>query len=245
MPSPLPPQPALATDRFILILAALVRWVWEKPGREMTGLVSMAIRRKLTGVQARFAILAQRFHDGTLAPPKPRATPRKPPHAADDAAARTRPQAILPRRFGWLCGLVPSWAAGVGYQMEALLQHPEMEAMAAASPEVGKLIRPLLWMTGRRPPAYLALPPRTGRAPPRRAPLRRAPLRRAGAGPKPGPGRPRAAAGRSPAVAPAPPPAPPSAAQSAPPAALLVTPVIDPDMWSHYSLIPGNRRNGR
>jgi hypothetical protein len=228
MTPPRPPQPAFATDRFILILAALVRWVWEKPGREMTGLVSAAIRRKLTGVQARFALLAQRFHDGTLAPPKPRAAPRKPPPCSDDAAPRTRPPPILPRRFGWLCGLVPSWAAGAGYQMEALLQHPELEAMAKASPEVGKLLRSLLWMTGRKPPAYLAPTPR---------------IRRARGGVKSGPGRPRAAASATPAETS--PPVPPLPSPPAPPAALLVTPVIDAGMWSHYSLIPGSRLKSR
>jgi hypothetical protein len=226
MPSPLPPQPAFATDRFILILAALVRWVWEKPGREMTGLVSAAIRRKLTRAQARFALLAQRFHDGTLAPPKPRATRRKPPPPADGAAPQTRPPPILPRRFGWLCGLVPSLASIAGGQMEGLLNDPELEAMAMASPEVGKLIRPLLWMTGRRPPAYLARPPRT---------------KRARAGLPPGPRRPVAPRAAPAAPAEKSPPVPPRQ----PPEALLVTPVIDPEMWSHYSLIPGSRLKTR
>jgi hypothetical protein len=221
MPTSLPPQPALATDRFILILAALWKWVWEKPGQEMTGPLSVAIRRKLVMAQRKFAILAQRFHDGTLAPPKPR--PR-PPASPAGAAPRTRPPPILPRRFGWLCRLVPSLASISGGQMERLLNDPELEAMAAASPEVGKLIRPLLWMTGKTPPAYLALPPR---------------VRRSRAGLKRKPRRPREVAPAAPAEpSPAVPPPPP-------PAALLVTPVIDPDMWSHYSLIPGSRLKGR
>jgi hypothetical protein len=221
MPSPLPPQPALATDWFILILATLRKWVWEKPGQEMTGPVSAAIRRKLGMVQMRFASLAKRFHDGTLTPPKPRV---KPPASPDGSAPRTRPPPILPRRFGWLCRLVPSLASAAGAQMERLLDDPELEAMAKASPEVGKLIRPLLWMTGRTPPAYLALPPR---------------VRRARAAPKPAPARlPRAAPAERQEV----PPPPPVQAQ---PAALLVTPTIDVDMWSHYSLIPGSRLKGR
>jgi hypothetical protein len=222
MPWSLPPQPALATDRFILILAALWDWVWQKPGKEMTDVLSEAIRRKLAKAKARFAILAQRFHDGTLAPPEPRARPRKPAPSPDDAAPRTRPPPILPRHFAWLCGLVPQWAAGCGSQMQHLLQTPELEAMAKASPEVGKLLRPLLWMTGRMPPAYLALPPRT---------------RRARAGLPPGPRRPRAAP-VAPAESPPPAPPPPPALPPAPSAALLVTPVLDPDNWSHYSMFP-------
>jgi hypothetical protein len=219
----------LATDRFILILTTLCRWVWEKPGREMTGPVSAAIRRKLTTARLRFAILAKRFHDGTLTPPKSRSTARKTPRPPDDAAPRTRPPPVLPRRFGWLCRLVPPLASQAGEQMERLLNDPELEAMAKASPEVGKLIRPLLWMTGRKPTAYLAPPPRP----------RLALTEREGAGPKPPPRRPRAAAPAE--TPPAAPPAPPVP----PPEALLVTPVIDTEMWSHYSLIPGSRLKSR
>jgi hypothetical protein len=212
MPWTLPPQPALATDRFILILTTLWNWVWEKPGREMTGLVSVAIRRKLVRARLRFAILAQRFHEGTLAPPKPRATPRPPP-----GIAKPRSPSILPRHFGWLCGLVPSWAAGAGSQMLHQLTDPELEAMAAASPEVGRLIRPLLWMTGQMPPAYLALPPRTKRAraelPPQRRPRRAAPP-------------------RPPAAPEVPPPGPTPTPQ--PPAALLVTPEFEGERWKNY-----------
>jgi hypothetical protein len=223
MPWTLPPQPALATDRFILILAALLRWVWEKPGKEMTGPLSVAIRRKLTTVRLRFAILAKRFHDGTLAPPKPRATARKPPASTGDAAQGTRPPPILPRHFGWLCRLVPSLASVAGNQMEHLLREPELEAMAAASPEVGTLIRSLLWMTGKRPPAYLAPPPRATGAHARAAVTGAKPARR---GPRAAP------AAETPATLPPPPLAAPT------PAALLVTPVIDPEMWSHYSMFP-------
>jgi hypothetical protein len=112
--------------------------------------------------------------------------------------------------------------------MQALLDHPELEAMAAASPEVGKLIRPLLWMTGRMPPAYLALPPRT---------------KRARAGLPPGPRRPRAPRATAAAPVETTPPVPSPPRQ--PPEALLVTPVIDAEMWSHYSLIPGSRLKSR
>jgi hypothetical protein len=241
MPWTLPPQPALATDRFILILSALWKWVWEKPGSEMTGPLSAAIRRKVTTAQARFTILARRFHDGTLAPGKPRAGPRAPPAAGQDAAPRTRCRSILPRRFGWLCRLVPSLASMAGSQMESLLKEPELEAMAAASPEVGRLIRSLLWMTGKKPPAAFAPPPR-----PRLADAKPVRARAGGAGPKAqaptGPGGPRAA--RAAPVEDSPPP-PPSAPPPPGPEALLVTPVIDPENWSHYSLIPGSRLKSR
>jgi hypothetical protein len=66
-------QPALATDRFILILIALWNWVGTKAGPTKTGPLHLAIRKRLVHIQLRRAILSKRFHDGTLSPPKRRA----------------------------------------------------------------------------------------------------------------------------------------------------------------------------
>jgi hypothetical protein len=219
MPWTLPPQPALATDRFILILTALLRWVWEKPGPAMTGPLSAAIRKRIRSIQDRLALLAKRFHDGTLRPPKPRG-PRASRATADAAAPRTPP--ILPRGFGWLCGLVPSWAAAAGGQMQHQLKEPEMRALEAASPEAARLIRSLLWMTGGRHPDDRYPPP---------SPRSR---RREAEGLSGEPPAPAAPAERRQAI---PPPQPP--------AALLVTPVIDVSQWSHLRLIPGSLRRNR
>ena len=65
---------------------------------------------------------------------------------------------------GWLCAMVPLWAAGYGGKILYLLDHPEMRELIAAAPQAGRLLRPLLWMTGRYTPAFLALPKRV-RAP--------------------------------------------------------------------------------
>jgi hypothetical protein len=223
MPWTLPPQPALATDRFILILATLWKWVWEKPGPAMTGPLSLAIRKRIWSMRERLAVLAKRFHDGTLQPPKPRG-PRSAPAPAEDAAPRTR-NAILPRGFGWLCGLVPSWAAGAGSQMQHQLNDPEMRALEAASPEAARLIRSLLWMTGQRHPDYRYVPSRKS-------------SRRERAERPPQPGQPRT----DPMVpAEIPQPVPPPQA----PEALLVTPVIEVERWSHLSLMPGRQRRDR
>jgi hypothetical protein len=230
MPWTPPPQPALATDRFILILNALWEWVGTKAGPAMTSALHLAIRAKLSRTRARFAILAKRFHAGTLTPPQPRTAPRKPrppppsPPPPGDAQPGTRPVSILPRHRAWLCELIPSWAAGGGSQMEHLLNTPDLEAMAAASPEVGRLIRPLLWMTGRTPPAYLALPPRPGRAVGRVRASRRRP-------PRPG------------SAAPAPPPAPPPHPDAVPPCLPRIwniprrpapPPQTEPEIWYPY-----------
>jgi hypothetical protein len=229
MPWPPPPQPARATDRFILILNALWTWVGEKAGPSMTGPMCWEIRRRISRIRLRLDILAKRFHAGTLTPPKPRARRRKPPEPAA-AAPKPKPPFVLPRHFAWLCGLVPQWAAGCGSQIKHLMNDPQMRALEAASPEAKRLIGSLLWMTGNVHPDF------RGRWPARTAP----------SGPKPEPSRSRPAraaaaaapAENTPAVLPPAPPTPP-------PAALLVTPVIDPEMWSHYSLIPASRLKSR
>ncbi len=60
---------------------------------------------------------------------------------------RTR-VAQLPRGFAWLCVLVPYQAAGFGSQLRHLLGDPEMVALIAATPQLGKALRPLCRMLG-------------------------------------------------------------------------------------------------
>jgi hypothetical protein len=220
------------TDRFILILTALWKWVGEKAGPEMTGAMCWAIRAKLSRVQARFAVLAKRFHDGTLCPPKPRARSPKPPPGG--SPPKPRPPSVFPRHFGWLCGLVPTWAAGCGSQMQYLLGHPDLEAMAAASPEVGRLIRPLMWATGRVPPAYLAWKPRSKRElaglPPRARPRRPAPV---------APPQPVAARPPDPWAVPPCMPRNPNRPPPPPP-----PPEPEPERWNNYRFHPGSPLKG-
>lgn len=47
-----------------------------------------------------------------------------------------------------MCGLVPYKAAALGNQLEFLLGDPEMVALLAASPRLGKTLRPLCRMLG-------------------------------------------------------------------------------------------------
>ncbi len=54
----------------------------------------------------------------------------------------------LPRRFAWLCVLVPYHAAGYASQLRHLLADPEMVALLAATPRLGKILRPLCQMLG-------------------------------------------------------------------------------------------------
>eukprot|EP01037_Dinobryon_pediforme_P013344 gene13344-13458_t len=54
----------------------------------------------------------------------------------------------LPRRFGWLIGLVGHEAAGRGSQLAALLEEPEMVALVRDVPEARRILAPLCWMLG-------------------------------------------------------------------------------------------------
>jgi hypothetical protein len=54
----------------------------------------------------------------------------------------------LPRRFGWLCPLVPGEAACFAGQMRVLLAEPEMQTLLAACPQAVRVLRPLCVMLG-------------------------------------------------------------------------------------------------
>ena len=64
--------------------------------------------------------------------------------ARGDRAARLR----LPAGRGWLVRVLGYEAVGYGSQLEALLAEPEMVAVLAAVPAVGRILRPLCRMLG-------------------------------------------------------------------------------------------------
>ncbi len=54
--------------------------------------------------------------------------------------------------------LVPQTASGAS-QLQHLLAEPEMAALIAAAPQMGRILRPLCRMLGVRPPPGLRAPP--------------------------------------------------------------------------------------
>ena len=64
------------------------------------------------------------------------------------AVAPTRPAVRLPGGFGWLVRRLGWEAAGYGSQLQTLLAEPEMMALLAALPAVGRVLRPLGRMLG-------------------------------------------------------------------------------------------------
>jgi hypothetical protein len=55
---------------------------------------------------------------------------------------------VLPRRFGWLVGLVGYEAAGRASQLQALLAEPEMAALVRDVPQARRILAPLCRMLG-------------------------------------------------------------------------------------------------
>ncbi|MDD2877531.1 MAG: hypothetical protein PHT60_10395 [Acidiphilium sp.] len=72
---------------------------------------------------------------------RPRAThPSKPKPAP-------KPAPILPRRFGWITQPIPE-SNGYAQHLRELLCEPEMEALIASDPRIGRILRPLCHMLG-------------------------------------------------------------------------------------------------
>ena len=159
---PPPPLPALATDRFALIVTALIGYVRTKIRAGVEWAVFDAAQARVRRIRNRFAALVVKYRAGTLPAPRPKRAPCpiEPADESEPTPKPARPVSLLPRNFAWLCGIVPQWAAGCGGQVLHLLDEPEMRELIAAAPQAGRLLRPLLWMTGRPCPDFLALPPR-------------------------------------------------------------------------------------
>ena len=121
-----------ANLRLILrgILAALGMWRVQ-PG------VARVLYGKINGTFDRIERLLVRFRAGRLWRLKPRATAQR----RTERVAGRGP--ALPRRFGWLVIAGRHQAAGFGLQLQTVLSTPEMTALLAASPQAGRILRPL------------------------------------------------------------------------------------------------------
>ena len=88
--------------------------------------------------------------------------------SASPRPERPKPETEMPAGFAWLIRLGGYHAAGFGCQLQHLLSDPEMVALIAAAPrQMGRVLRPLCWMLGIKPPPGLF--PKRARKP--RAPL--------------------------------------------------------------------------
>ena len=120
-----------ANLRMILrgILAALGMWKVQ-PKR------AFVLFGRINGIFARIERMLVRFRAGKLWRVTPRAiTPKRQP--------RSKPDVVMPRRFGWLVQAGGHQAASFGLQLQTELNTPEMVALLAACPQAGRILRPL------------------------------------------------------------------------------------------------------
>ncbi len=132
----LPPSdaPALARRLGVILLAlagVVAARFLRRPG--LAGLI-VPLWRRLTHV-------ARRFERAAVWVPGPKRV----------RAARVRARAVgvrLPSAQGWLVRALGYEAAGYGSQLAHLLDEAEMQALIAAVPAVGRVLRPVCWMLG-------------------------------------------------------------------------------------------------
>ncbi len=166
--SPAPSTPTGLMCRFGLLVErlrwTLADWVDRNPrNRDVLGPLALLLWKYLQRTTRKLAALHAQFAAGTLAPRKDRA-PRR---AAEPAESTPPERSKLPggpvlARFG--AGYLGAW-------LLALVDDPEMQALLAASPQAGRLLRPL-WrrLTNDPLPAPLRLPPKPPRSEPPLAP---------------------------------------------------------------------------
>ena len=130
----------------------------------------LAVCNRMSRLTARLLRLIAQTEAGTL--PKPRKRPARNPEPAAKPEAPTKqpdtsPTPKLSRAFGWLGRTV--WEARVsGSQLTFLLDQPEVQAFLQATPQAGRVLRPLCQMLGVTLPPVLQLPVRPRRPRPPR-----------------------------------------------------------------------------
>ena len=92
-------------------------------------------------------------------------------------AAAEPPLLVLPRRVGWVLQTI-SGTLIPGYELGKMVAEPELAALVAEVPQLGRVLRPLCRMLAVKMPAWLRLPRRCAVRPPRPRPT----LIRLGAG---------------------------------------------------------------
>ena len=127
------PELARRLGVILLGLAGLVAWRFLKNPR-MVGII-VPLWRRLTHIAGRFERVVVR-------PAKVRAA-----RTGRSAGGKTQ-TASLPNGRGWLVREIGWEAAGYGSHLAHLLAGPEMQALIAAVPGVGRVLRPVCRMLG-------------------------------------------------------------------------------------------------
>jgi hypothetical protein len=141
-------------------MAALQRAIGDNHvARGVSGPLVALIWNYLGGIINRFAAIVAKIRAGTL--PKPRAPRARKPLADSEAnppPKKPRKKNLLPSRDAWLIRLMGWHVGNLGSQLGHLLQDPDMAALIAAAPQLGRMLRPLCRALGTNPGAA-GLPP--------------------------------------------------------------------------------------
>jgi hypothetical protein len=145
------------TDRFAWMIERFCKMIGnEAHARRVDGPVALAAWTRFRLLGRRFVALVAAWQAGTL-----RAVGPARPRPAAARIAGPRPLGLLPRGMNWFCRLFPDTAAPLsGTLLNLLHNDPRIAELAAATPRAGRILRPMCWMLGVKPPSYLQLPRR-------------------------------------------------------------------------------------
>ena len=138
------PETISANLRTILggLLAAIGGW-------GVDAMRALMLYRRIGGLAGRIERMLRRFRAGRLWRVMDRTV---------RVGAIRKANCTLPRRFGWLVQAGGHRAAAFGSQLQAVLNTEEMSALLAASPQAGRLLRPLCRALAVALPASSAAP---------------------------------------------------------------------------------------
>ena len=151
------PAPTLA-GYFALIIDGLCRTIAARGAKsQAAGPLIILLWKRLRRTAVRFTALAARVQAGTLpSSVRPRrrgkrAHPRSPAGEGRSEGPSGLAQPRLPTSFGWLLRLGPEIAC-YRSQLCHFLSDPDVTALLSASPQFGRMLRPLCHMLGLQLP---------------------------------------------------------------------------------------------
>jgi hypothetical protein len=121
--------------------------------------------KRLRRLKARFVSTMARFLAGTLPAPGSDvpARPARVRPAAASPPAEVPPWLRIPTCSGWLIQRISWFLMSRYYDLEELLEKPEVAASVAEAPQLGRVLRPMCHMLGVKQPDWLRRPPRPRR----------------------------------------------------------------------------------
>ena len=128
----------------------------EAHARRVDGPVTVAAWARFQRLGQRFAALAAQWQAGTLPEAKPMRV-----RAAVVRVAKPRVPGLISWGVNWFRKLFPDTATPLAGGLNQLVEgDADVKALAAATPEAGRILRPMCHMVGLKVPAYLRLPKR-------------------------------------------------------------------------------------